>query len=96
MLQGILQWLMGSPAGLKLNDPLNSLLGTCFLYLVNIWWSFLGKLNMFLCKLFLFLKKYLINKFNYLKILSKYILKYIYYLLIIIMYLLTKRKIIFL
>ncbi|XP_050531164.1 phosphatidylinositol N-acetylglucosaminyltransferase subunit Q isoform X2 [Daktulosphaira vitifoliae] len=40
-LQGTLQWLMGSPAGLKLNDPLNSLLGTCFLYLVNIWWSFL-------------------------------------------------------
>lgn len=43
MLQSILQWLMGSPAGLKLNDPLNSLLGTCFLYLVNLWWSFLGK-----------------------------------------------------
>ncbi|XP_022173665.1 phosphatidylinositol N-acetylglucosaminyltransferase subunit Q [Myzus persicae] len=41
VLQGILQWLMGSPAGLKLNDPLNSLLGTCFLYLVNLWWSFL-------------------------------------------------------
>lgn len=42
VLQGTLQWLMGSPAGLKLNDPLNSLLGTCFLYLVNLWWSFLG------------------------------------------------------
>ncbi|KAF0758238.1 phosphatidylinositol N-acetylglucosaminyltransferase subunit Q [Aphis craccivora] len=41
VLQGTLQWLMGSPAGLKLNDPLNSLLGTCFLYLVNLWWSFL-------------------------------------------------------
>lgn len=46
MLQGTLQWLMGSPAGLKLNDPLNSLLGTCFLYLVNLWWSFLGKLSL--------------------------------------------------
>lgn len=43
VLQGTLQWLMGSPAGLKLNDPLNSLLGTCFLYLVNLWWSFLGR-----------------------------------------------------
>ncbi|XP_050426747.1 phosphatidylinositol N-acetylglucosaminyltransferase subunit Q isoform X2 [Adelges cooleyi] len=40
-LQSTLQWLMGSPAGLKLNDPLNSLLGTCFLFLVNLWWSFL-------------------------------------------------------
>ncbi|KAL5237358.1 hypothetical protein ACI65C_004768 [Semiaphis heraclei] len=45
VLQGTLQWLMGSPAGLKLNDPLNSLLGTCFLYLVNLWWSFLDANN---------------------------------------------------
>lgn len=48
VLQGTLQWLMGSPAGLKLNDPLNRLFGTCFLYLVNLWWSFLGKFTCFL------------------------------------------------
>jgi hypothetical protein len=56
VLQGILQWLMGSPAGLKLNDPLNSLLGTCFLYLVNLWWSFLGKLFIFsyICYLYFY------------------------------------------
>lgn len=42
-LRIIIHWLMGSPAGLKLNAPLTNLLGQFYLYHVNLWWSFLGK-----------------------------------------------------
>ncbi|CAH0385648.1 unnamed protein product [Bemisia tabaci] len=40
-LRIIIHWLMGSPAGLKLNAPLTNLLGQFYLYHVNLWWSFL-------------------------------------------------------
>lgn len=32
---------MGSPAGLKLNPPLNNILGKFFLYHIELWWAFL-------------------------------------------------------
>ncbi|XP_014288466.1 uncharacterized protein PIG-Q [Halyomorpha halys] len=38
----IVKWLMGSPAGLKLNQPLSSLFGSLVLYYLDIWWSFLS------------------------------------------------------
>ncbi|XP_014240687.1 phosphatidylinositol N-acetylglucosaminyltransferase subunit Q [Cimex lectularius] len=37
-----LKWIMGSPGGLKLNYPLNFILGTFFLYHMYLWWIFLG------------------------------------------------------
>lgn len=39
---------MGSPAGLKLNEPLSSLFGSMVLYYLDIWWSFLSWLFCFL------------------------------------------------
>lgn len=38
----IVKWLMGSPAGLKLNQPLSTLFGSMVLYYLEIWWSFLS------------------------------------------------------
>ncbi|KAF6201240.1 hypothetical protein GE061_005687 [Apolygus lucorum] len=38
----MIKWLMGSPAGLKLNYPLNYILGNFFLYNIYLWWTFLG------------------------------------------------------
>ncbi|XP_044733371.1 phosphatidylinositol N-acetylglucosaminyltransferase subunit Q [Chrysoperla carnea] len=40
-LRELLEWLMGSPAGLKLNHSFNVLLGRFFLYHINLWWTFL-------------------------------------------------------
>ncbi|XP_062534216.1 uncharacterized protein LOC134203360 [Armigeres subalbatus] len=40
-LRELLQTLRGSPIGLKLNAPLNDFFLECFLYLVNLWWTFL-------------------------------------------------------
>lgn len=40
-LRELLQWLMGSPVGLKLNNSFNVLLGHFFLYHINLWWTFL-------------------------------------------------------
>lgn len=40
-LQELLQWLMGIPAGLKLNYAFNNMLGQFFLYHINLWWTFL-------------------------------------------------------
>ncbi|KXJ75546.1 hypothetical protein RP20_CCG011531 [Aedes albopictus] len=40
-LRELLQTLRGSPIGLKLNAPLNDFFLSCFLYQVNLWWSFL-------------------------------------------------------
>lgn len=40
-LRSLLQWLMGSPAGLKLNQAFTNMLGKFFLYHTNLWWMFL-------------------------------------------------------
>ncbi|XP_065340232.1 phosphatidylinositol N-acetylglucosaminyltransferase subunit Q [Cloeon dipterum] len=40
-LRSLLSFLMGSPAGLKLNTHLNRFLGKFFIYNVNLWWVFL-------------------------------------------------------
>ncbi|PSN57164.1 hypothetical protein C0J52_01471 [Blattella germanica] len=40
-LRELLQWLMGIPAGLKLNYAFNNMLGRFFLYHINLWWTFL-------------------------------------------------------
>ncbi|KAK9496657.1 hypothetical protein O3M35_013091 [Rhynocoris fuscipes] len=37
-----INWLMGSPWGVKLNYPLNYILGNFFLYNLQLWWNFLG------------------------------------------------------
>ena len=36
-LQSLLHWMMGAPAGLKLNTPLTTALGSFFLYHVQLW-----------------------------------------------------------
>ncbi|XP_014215510.1 phosphatidylinositol N-acetylglucosaminyltransferase subunit Q [Copidosoma floridanum] len=41
-LKGLVNWLMGSPAGLKLNPPFNNVLGKFFLYHIHLWWAFLN------------------------------------------------------
>lgn len=38
-LQSVVKWLMGAPAGLKLNAQLNSALGSFFLYHISLWRS---------------------------------------------------------
>ncbi|XP_046741201.1 phosphatidylinositol N-acetylglucosaminyltransferase subunit Q isoform X2 [Diprion similis] len=40
-LKGLVNWLMGAPAGLKLNYSFNGMLGRFFLYHINLWWTFL-------------------------------------------------------
>lgn len=40
-LRELLEWLMGIPAGLKLNYAFNNMLGQFFLYHINLWWTFL-------------------------------------------------------
>ncbi|CAL7934906.1 unnamed protein product [Xylocopa violacea] len=40
-LKDLIHWLMGAPAGLKLNLPLNNMLGKFFLYHIHMWWTFL-------------------------------------------------------
>ncbi|XP_033215632.1 phosphatidylinositol N-acetylglucosaminyltransferase subunit Q isoform X1 [Belonocnema kinseyi] len=40
-LKGLVNWLMGSPAGLKLNHSFNAVLGKFFLYHIHLWWTFL-------------------------------------------------------
>lgn len=40
-LRELLQTLRGSPIGLKLNVPLNNFFLSCFLYHVDLWWTFL-------------------------------------------------------
>lgn len=36
-LDSIINWLMGWPAGLKLNTELDKFLGELFLWLINLW-----------------------------------------------------------
>ncbi|XP_058453246.1 phosphatidylinositol N-acetylglucosaminyltransferase subunit Q-like [Malaya genurostris] len=40
-LRNLLTTLRGSPIGLKLNAPLNNFFLSCFLYHVDLWWTFL-------------------------------------------------------
>lgn len=40
-LDSLLDWLMGAPAGLKLNNELSSFLGKFFLFHVDIWMTYL-------------------------------------------------------
>lgn len=40
-LKDLINWLMGIPAGLKLNHALNNMLGKFFLYHIHMWWTFL-------------------------------------------------------
>lgn len=42
LMYSLLKWLMGAPAGLKLNNAFNNMLGKYFLYHVELWWLFLG------------------------------------------------------
>lgn len=44
LMSTIINWLMGIPAGMKLNKPLNSFLGRFFMYHIYLWDSSLGKL----------------------------------------------------
>ncbi|XP_076657391.1 phosphatidylinositol glycan anchor biosynthesis class Q [Halictus rubicundus] len=41
LLKDLINWLMGAPAGLKLNLALNNMLGKFFLYHIHLWWTFL-------------------------------------------------------
>uniref|UniRef100_S4P5J0 Phosphatidylinositol N-acetylglucosaminyltransferase subunit Q n=1 Tax=Pararge aegeria TaxID=116150 RepID=S4P5J0_9NEOP len=41
LMYSLLKWLMGAPAGLKLNNAFNKMLGNYFLYHVELWWLFL-------------------------------------------------------
>ncbi|CAL8265824.1 unnamed protein product [Gadus morhua 'NCC'] len=47
-LQELLQWLMGAPAGLKMNRALDQVLGRFFLYHIHLWISYLRLLAPFL------------------------------------------------
>lgn len=40
-LKNLIHWLMGAPAGLKLNYAFNNMLGKFFLYHIHLWWTFL-------------------------------------------------------
>ncbi|EZA61601.1 Phosphatidylinositol N-acetylglucosaminyltransferase subunit Q [Ooceraea biroi] len=40
-LKDLINWLMGAPAGLKLNHALNDIMGKFFLYHIQLWWTFL-------------------------------------------------------
>ncbi|KAL0100944.1 hypothetical protein PUN28_019376 [Cardiocondyla obscurior] len=40
-LKDLINWLMGVPAGLKLNHALNNTMGKFFLYHIQLWWTFL-------------------------------------------------------
>ncbi|CAH1273946.1 PIGQ [Branchiostoma lanceolatum] len=47
-LQDLLHWLMGAPAGLKLNRPLDEFLGRFFLYHIQLWIGYLHILQPYL------------------------------------------------
>ncbi|XP_032683294.1 phosphatidylinositol N-acetylglucosaminyltransferase subunit Q isoform X2 [Odontomachus brunneus] len=40
-LKDLINWLMGAPAGLKLNHTLNNTMGKFFMYHIQLWWTFL-------------------------------------------------------
>ena len=47
-LDSLLDWLMGAPAGLKLNNELSSFLGNFFLFHVDIWMTYLTLIEKYL------------------------------------------------
>ncbi|XP_059933767.1 phosphatidylinositol N-acetylglucosaminyltransferase subunit Q isoform X3 [Mesoplodon densirostris] len=47
-LQHLLQWLMGAPAGLKMNRPLDQVLGRFFLYHIHLWISYIHLMSPFI------------------------------------------------
>ncbi len=52
-LSSLLNWLMGAPAGLKLNIPLNQFLGNFYIYHVHLWTSYLYFVEAYLPKIIL-------------------------------------------
>lgn len=46
-LQILIEWLMGVPVGLKLNQPLSTVLGKFFLYHLYLWKTYIGLLISF-------------------------------------------------
>ncbi|XP_066239139.1 phosphatidylinositol N-acetylglucosaminyltransferase subunit Q [Saccopteryx leptura] len=46
-LQHLLQWLMGAPAGLKMNRALDQVLGRFFLYHIHLWISYIHLMSPF-------------------------------------------------
>lgn len=51
-LQTLIQWLMGAPAGLKLNAALNNALGRFFLYHISLWKTYVGVVDPWVGALF--------------------------------------------
>ncbi|XP_039629710.1 phosphatidylinositol N-acetylglucosaminyltransferase subunit Q [Polypterus senegalus] len=47
-LQQLLQWLMGAPAGLKMNRALDQVLGRFFLYHIHLWISYIHLMSPFI------------------------------------------------
>ncbi|XP_038675438.1 phosphatidylinositol N-acetylglucosaminyltransferase subunit Q [Scyliorhinus canicula] len=47
-LQGLLEWLMGAPAGLKMNKALDEVLGRFFLYHIHLWISYIHLMSPFI------------------------------------------------
>ncbi|XP_054570541.1 phosphatidylinositol N-acetylglucosaminyltransferase subunit Q isoform X2 [Eptesicus fuscus] len=47
-LQHLLQWLMGAPAGLKMNRALDQVLGRFFLYHIHLWISYIHLMSPFI------------------------------------------------
>ncbi|KAL2100611.1 hypothetical protein ACEWY4_002372 [Coilia grayii] len=47
-LQELLQWLMGAPAGLKMNKALDEVLGRFFLYHIHLWISYIHLMSPFI------------------------------------------------
>ncbi|XP_063170795.1 phosphatidylinositol N-acetylglucosaminyltransferase subunit Q [Candoia aspera] len=50
-LQNLLQWLMGVPAGLKMNRALDQVLGRFFLYHIHLWISYIHLMSPFIEKI---------------------------------------------
>ncbi|KAI5623072.1 phosphatidylinositol N-acetylglucosaminyltransferase subunit Q, partial [Silurus asotus] len=47
-LQNLLEWLMGAPAGLKMNRALDEVLGKFFLYHIHLWISYIRLMSPFI------------------------------------------------
>uniref|UniRef100_A0A4W3IU33 Phosphatidylinositol glycan anchor biosynthesis, class Q n=1 Tax=Callorhinchus milii TaxID=7868 RepID=A0A4W3IU33_CALMI len=47
-LQNLLEWLMGAPAGLKMNKALDQVLGRFFLYHIHLWISYIHLMSPFI------------------------------------------------
>ena len=52
-LSSLLKWLMGAPAGFKLNIPLNQFLGNFYIYHVHLWTNYLYFVEAYLPKIIL-------------------------------------------